>query len=140
MAEKLDAASRSRIMSLVKGKDTVPEMAVRRLVHSMGYRYLLHDKRLPGRPDLVFPSRRKVIFVHGCFWHQHENCRRATMPSTHTEFWVEKLGRNVCRDREVEHSLIAAGWRVLVLWECEIKQVGAIRDAIEAFMSEPKAY
>ena len=109
---------RRNLMSRIRAKDTKPEMVVRRLVHAMGYRYLLHDKRLPGRPDLVFPGRHSVIFVHGCFWHRH-SCGRGFSPSTNAEFWQAKLDANVARDCRQVDALTTLGWRVLVVWECE---------------------
>jgi DNA mismatch endonuclease (patch repair protein) len=115
-------ALRRRTMQAVKSKDTKPEWTVRRLLHAAGYRYRLHVKDLPGRPDLVFPGRRAVIFVHGCWWHGHD-CRRGNrIPRTHTDYWIAKIDRN--RDRDIQHvaALRAAGWRVLTVWECEIKK------------------
>ena len=106
-------------MSRIRGKDTKPEMRVRRLVHGMGYRYRLHAKELPGRPDLVFGPRRKAIFVHGCFWHRHPGCSDNQIPKTRSDYWRHKLDRNVERDRRTEAALRAAGWSVLVIWECE---------------------
>ncbi|WP_343225592.1 very short patch repair endonuclease [Oricola nitratireducens] len=113
--------ARSAQMARVRGKDTKPEMVVRRLVHAMGYRYRLHRKDLPGKPDLVFPRLRKIIQVHGCFWHQHPDpaCRRARIPKTRREFWVPKLEGNARRDIENERALQKLGWDVLVVWECE---------------------
>ena len=113
--------ARSAQMARVRGKDTKPEMVVRRLVHAMGYRYRLHRKDLPGKPDLVFPRLRKIIQVHGCFWHQHPDpaCRRARIPKSRREFWVPKLEGNARRDIENERALRELGWDVLVVWECE---------------------
>lgn len=113
--------ARSAQMARVRGKDTKPEMVVRRLVHAMGYRYRLHRKDLPGKPDLVFPGLRKIIQVNGCFWHQHPDpaCRRARIPKTRREFWVPKLEGNARRDIENERALRKLGWDVLVVWECE---------------------
>lgn len=105
-------------MRRVQGKGTKPELAVRSLVHRLGYRYRLHDERLPGKPDLVFPSRRKVILVHGCFWHQH-SCKNVT-PTSNIEFWEPKLRRNVLRDSDNSKALTRAGWKVLTVWECQI--------------------
>ena len=102
--DSLTTDERSERMGRIKGKDTKPEMLVRRMTHGMGYRYRLHDKRLPGHPDLVFPSRRKVIFVHGCFWHRHENCHLARLPKTRVDFWALKLQGNKIRDRAVKTS------------------------------------
>ena len=113
--------ARSAQMARVRGKDTKPEMVVRRLVHAMGYRYRLHRKDLPGKPDLVFPRLRKIIQVHGCFWHQHPDpaCRRARIPKSRREFWGPKLEGNARRDIENERALRELGWDVLVVWECE---------------------
>lgn len=105
-------------MSLVRAKNTKPEMVVRRLVHSLGFRYRLHDRRMPGIPDLVFPSRRAVIFVHGCFWHRHANCGR--MPKSRLDYWLPKLERNKERDQANIKALRREGWRVLVIWECQL--------------------
>lgn len=111
--------ARSRQMSLIRGRDTVPEMIVRRLAHSLGYRYGLHCKDLPGKPDLVFRSRKKIIFVHGCYWHGHKGCRRARLPNSRQEFWSAKIRRNAERDAANEKRLRETGWEVLVVWECE---------------------
>jgi DNA mismatch endonuclease (patch repair protein) len=115
------ALTRSENMSRIRGKNTRPEMVVRRALWKAGLRYRLHDKRLPGNPDLVFPSKRTVVFVHGCFWHSHEGCRNFRIPKTRTEWWKDKFTRNKARDLEVETKLAAAGWRVLVIWECEVE-------------------
>ena len=126
---------RSQIMRAVKSKDTKPEMIVRRLVHGMGYRYRLHRAGLPGKPDLVFGPRRKVIFVHGCFWHGH-NCKRgARVPKTNVEYWTAKINRNRQRDEACEASLVAMGWRVLIVWECEMKN-NAARDALAVTLDD----
>lgn len=122
-------------MALIRSKDTKPEMKVRRLVHGMGFRYRLHRKGLPGRPDLVFGPRRKVIFVHGCFWHRHPGCKNARLPKSRRDFWLPKLKKNRQRDLRDVRALKAAGWGVLVVWECElrnIEQLGArVRDFLE---------
>jgi DNA mismatch endonuclease (patch repair protein) len=107
-------------MAAVKSKDTTPEMAVRRLVHSLGYRYRLHVRLLPGSPDLVFPRLRKVINVNGCFWHMH-HCERCRVPSSRREYWVAKMQRNAARDKRTRRELRKLGWQVLVVWECQIK-------------------
>jgi DNA mismatch endonuclease (patch repair protein) len=117
--EPPDAARRA-LMQRVKVKNSAPEMAVRRALHALGYRYRLHDTKLPGRPDLVFPSRKVVVFVHGCFWHQHQGCRKATIPATRREFWRKKLEGNVARDARQASALSAAGWMVHPVWECEV--------------------
>ncbi|ABM18799.1 very short patch repair endonuclease [Pseudomonas indoloxydans] len=118
---------RSRTMRAVRSRDTKPELTVRRFLHAAGLRYLLHDRRLPGSPDLVFPKYRTVVFVHGCFWHQHPNCAAASRPQTNTEYWSRKLTRNVERDERNRAELEASGWTVLVIWECEIRK----RDALD---------
>lgn len=118
--DRLSPENRSRLMSRVGARDTAPEMTVRRCLHRDGYRYRLHRRDLPGTPDLVFPSRRKVVFVHGCFWHRH-SCPRGTVPSTNTRFWERKLNRNRERDAEHMRALRDAGWAAAVVWECELR-------------------
>ena len=127
MVDVVDKATRSRMMSGIKGKNTKPELIVRRYLHGRGLRYQLHVKRLPGTPDMVFPRYRAVVFVHGCFWHQHLGCRYATIPKTRQEFWVEKLTANRRRDLANEKRLEALGWRVLTIWECEACEAGLAR-------------
>lgn len=122
-------------MRRIKSKGMKPEMVVRRLAHRLGYRYRLHRKDLPGKPDLAFGPRHSVIFVHGCFWHQHE-CRDGRVPSSNREYWAPKLARNVERDRSARRELEAAGWRVLVIWECEIKDEATLADRLVAFLGE----
>ena len=117
--DTLTAEERSKRMALVKSKDTKPEMRVRRLIHGMGYRYRLHSHTLPGNPDLVFAGRRKVIFVHGCFWHRHRCAMGDRMPKSRLMFWRQKLRDNERRDRAVQRRLRKAGWSVAVVWECE---------------------
>jgi DNA mismatch endonuclease (patch repair protein) len=124
-------------MSRIRGKDTKPELVVRRLAHALGYRYRLHRKDLPGRPDLVFPGRRKVVFVHGCFWHRHPGCRKASTPSTRREFWETKFAQNVERDARKEAELRAAGWEVLVIWECETRDSAAVAKRLREFLGPP---
>jgi DNA mismatch endonuclease (patch repair protein) len=124
---------RSEIMRAVKSEDTKPEMLVRRLLHRAGYRYRLHDKKLPGTPDLTFAGRRAVIFVHGCFWHQHPGCAHAARPTSNGDFWRQKLDRNVARDAKNLAALETDGWRVLTLWECELKRPDLL-ERIRAFL------
>ena len=112
---------RSRNMSAIKSKNTKPEIAVRKLLHSMGYRFRLHRKDLPGSPDIVLPKYKTVIFVHGCFWHRHENCKYASTPKTRKEFWENKFKSNVKRDKEIQEKIKNLDWRSVVIWECEIK-------------------
>lgn len=125
---------RSELMSRIRARDTVPELRVRRLVHCMGYRYRLHARELPGRPDLVFRPRRKVIFVHGCFWHRHRGCPANRLPSTRSGFWRSKLDGNVRRDRRNEAALRKKGWSVLVIWECETKNTDRVARTIRRFL------
>lgn len=110
-------------MARIGPRDTKPEIVVRRLLHGMGRRFRLHRKELPGTPDIVLPSSRKAIFVHGCFWHRHEGCPKATTPKTRTEFWQEKFSRNIERDARKEMQLRAAGWNVITVWECETRDL-----------------
>lgn len=121
-------------MARVGSKDTKPEMTVRRTAHALGYRYRLHARDLPGSPDLVFRGRRKVIFVHGCYWHRHPGCKRASMPSTRREYWQAKFDRNVARDADAEAALREAGWDVLVVWECETKDPDALASRLSTFL------
>ncbi len=132
--DTLTVRQRSELMSRIRSKDTKPELRVRRLVHGMGYRYRLHAKELPGRPDLVFRPRRKVIFVHGCFWHRHEGCPANRMPNTRREYWKHKLNGNVRRDLRNKETLEREGWRVLVIWECETTDLDRIADVIHRFL------
>lgn len=120
MTDIVDAATRSRMMSGIKGSHTKPELIVRKYLHSKGFRFRLHRKELPGRPDLVLPKHKLVIFVHGCFWHCHFNCFYSRIPKTRVEFWTEKLSKNVARDATQIERLVETGWRVLVIWECGI--------------------
>ena len=112
---------RSHNMSRIRSGDTRPELIVRSLVHRLGARFRLRVKSLPGTPDLVFPGRRKVIFVHGCFWHTHQNCKLSRMPSTRSDFWSKKLTANVARDKRITDELLTLSWRVLVIWECHVR-------------------
>lgn len=137
MADTFTKAERSRIMAAVKSKDTGPELLVRRLVHSMGYRYRLHDRSLPGTPDLVFPRLRKVINVSGCFWHMH-GCGRCRLPSSRRPYWFTKLTRNAARDKRVRRLLRRAGWSLLVIWECQVhgSHGDTLRAKIAAFLGQ----
>lgn len=125
---------RSANMRAIRSKGMRPELAVRRLVHSLGYRYRLHKRDLPGQPDLVFASRQKVIFVHGCFWHVHRGCKAAHAPKTNTDYWGPKLKRNQSRDRNNLRNLSRAGWSALVIWECETRNVQSLRNRICEFL------
>jgi DNA mismatch endonuclease (patch repair protein) len=136
MADTLTRAARSERMSRVRGKNTGPEIAVRRLVHSLGFRYRLHRRDLPGMPDLVFPRRKKVMFVNGCFWHRHSdrNCPLARLPKSRLDFWKPKLEGNRARDAKNQAALRAMGWDVLVVWECQIKDVSQLKRTICAYL------
>jgi DNA mismatch endonuclease (patch repair protein) len=123
-------------MSRVRGKNTRPEIALRRLIHLMGFRYRLHGRGLPGKPDLVFASRRKAIFLHGCFWHRHENCALARLPKSRLDFWLPKLDGNRERDRRVQGELLALGWDLLVVWECELRDGVELRHRIQKFLGK----
>jgi DNA mismatch endonuclease (patch repair protein) len=120
MVDFLTPAQRSERMSRIRGKDSQPELALRRVLHRLGLRYRLHAKELPGKPDLVFPRHKAAVFVHGCFWHRHEGCKIATTPKSNTPFWVEKFEKNVERDSRVAATLEELGWRVFVAWECDL--------------------
>lgn len=124
--DRFTPSQRSDMMSKVRGKNTRPEERVRSILHRLGFRFRLHRKDLPGTPDIVLPKYGTVIFVHGCFWHRHPGCKKASMPQTNKEFWERKLARNVERDAEVSEKLTRIGWRVLVVWECELKNPGAL--------------
>lgn len=120
MADTLTPAERSERMSRIRSSHTKPEMALRKALHGLGFRFRLHGRRLPGKPDIVLPKHRTVIFVHGCFWHRHTGCKIATTPKTNTDFWIDKFDRNQSRDTRNSEALVAAGWRVIVVWECEL--------------------
>lgn len=128
------ADERSKLMGRIGAKDTKPELRVRKLAHHLGFRFRLHRKDLPGTPDLVFPRHRAVIFVHGCFWHRHPGCRYATTPATRRTFWEAKFERNVHRDHKAINSLERMGWKVLVIWECETRDVVGMGERLQAFL------
>lgn len=134
MTDRLTPEHRSALMSRVRSKNTTPELVVRRIAHALGYRFRLHRTDLPGTPDLVFPSGRKAVFVHGCFWHRHPGCRKATTPKSRIEFWSEKFARNVERDQEIRAQLGALGWVSFTIWECETKQAGVISAKLASFL------
>ncbi len=126
MVDKISKAKRSWLMSRVASKHTKPERLVRSLLHRLGYRFTVNgpkNKTLPGRPDIVFPSRKIALFVHGCFWHRHPGCKIATTPKSNTAYWQAKFARNIERDRETEAALLRQGWQVITVWECELKQL-----------------
>ena len=131
---------RSRIMSHVKGRDTTPEKRVRSLLHSMGYRFRLQRADLPGKPDIVLPKFKTVIFVNGCLWHRHPGCKRATLPKSNAEFWRQKLEKNVARDRRNIQTLKDLGWYVLIIWECELKDTRTLQDRLSDFFENHDDY
>lgn len=134
MVDVLTPEQRRRNMAAIKGKNTKPEMVVRQLVHSLGYRYRLHRKDLPGKPDLVFPGRHKIIEVYGCYWHMHDCQYGRVVPKTNAEFWQTKRLSNVTRDKRNIEELAKQDWRVLVLWECEVKDTNKLRERITQFL------
>lgn len=134
MPDVFTPEERSELMARVRGKDTQPERIVRSMVHRMGYRFKLHDGRLPGRPDMVLPRHRKVIFVHGCFWHGHEGCSRSKPPSSNVDFWKKKLGANKERDIRILEELEMDGWKTLVIWECETRKREELQERLAAFL------
>ena len=133
-ADKLSRPERSSLMSRVQNRDTAPERALRRLLTDMGYRYRLQYKRVPGRPDIAFPGRRKVIWVHGCFWHGHPGCPKGTLPKSRQDFWVPKLEGNRSRDIAVQAEAQRLGWQTLVVWECELRQQDGLNDRLSRFL------
>ena len=126
---------RSRNMSAIKSKNTKPEIKVRKVLHSMGYRFRLHRKDLPGSPDIVLPKYKTVIFVHGCFWHRHQNCKYASNPKTRREFWEKKFKENIERDKKTQEKLKNLGWKTKIVWECEIKKQDKLIKKIEDFLN-----
>ncbi|MFN3166117.1 MAG: very short patch repair endonuclease [Phycisphaeraceae bacterium] len=134
MVDTLSKAERSRLMSRVRGKDTEPELVVRSMLHKLGYRYRLHLSKLPGKPDLVFPGRKKVIFVNGCYWHRH-TCRRGrSVPDSNREVWLSKFKANRARDRAVRRQLKSMGWSVLTVWQCELKDPESVIERCVEFL------
>lgn len=123
-------------MSRVKSKNTGPELLVRRVAHSLGYRYRLHGPGLPGKPDLVFAKRKKVVFVHGCFWHRHAGCRKATTPATNLDYWLPKFEQTVERDQKNLERIAALGWSALVVWECELRDLNVLGQRLKEFLDE----
>lgn len=136
--DKLNPKRRSENMRRIRSKDTSPEIVVRKLVYRLGYRYRLHAANLPGKPDLVFPGRKKAIFVHGCFWHQHTGCLDGCSPHSHTEYWEPKLSRNVARDRQNLDALEQLAWKTLVIWECHVCNAAQLERRIKRFLAPPK--
>lgn len=136
MTDIVDKSTRSRMMAGIQAKNTRPEILLRRILHRAGFRFRLHQKQLPGSPDLVLPRYRTVIFVHGCYWHRHPRCRLAYIPKTRTEFWQEKFGGNVARDLRDTDALLAAGWRVVIVWECGLRAVAKGEKSLDWLIEE----
>ncbi len=139
MADVFSEEKRSWIMSRVKGRDTTPELAVRSIIHRHGYRFRLHRKDLPGCPDIVLPRHRKIVFVHGCFWHGHKGCRKSSRPATNREFWNTKIDGNIARDKKAVGRLRRSGWSVLVVWECELRDPRKLERRLLRFLSDGRA-
>jgi DNA mismatch endonuclease, patch repair protein len=132
--DTFNEVKRSWIMSRVKNKDTKPEIIVRSIIHRLGYRFRKNNLNLPGRPDIVLARHRKVIFVHGCFWHGHKNCKRASRPTTNEIFWSIKLDKNIARDKRNNKALKSLGWKTLTIWECQIKETDKLLSKLENFL------
>jgi DNA mismatch endonuclease (patch repair protein) len=133
----MDTVSRERrsaMMSRIRGRDTMPEMVVRRMAHRLGFRFRLHRRDLPGKPDLAFPGRRKIVFVHGCYWHRHEGCRFAYQPKSNEAFWNDKFAGNVARDASASQELERLGWAVLTIWECETADPDALARSLTEYL------
>lgn len=137
--DRLSPERRSWLMSRVSSKNTGPELILRSILHGLGYRFRLHGKQLPGKPDIVFSKRKKVIFVHGCFWHGHAECRFGRLPKSNVALWEPKIERNKVRDKKVVAALTAAGWTSMVVWQCELKDLPALENRIAAFLGKPRS-
>ncbi len=140
MADNVSVMTRSRIMASVKSKGMKPEMRVRRLLHGLGYRYRLHKADLPGRPDLAFLAKRKVVFVNGCFWHAHPDCARVRIPNTNRDYWMSKLDRNRARDKRNVGLLEDIGWDVMTVWECQLRELTKVTERLVAFLGPQLSY
>ena len=132
MVDHLTPEKRSWNMSKIRGKNTKPEMLVRSVLHKMGYRFRIHRQNLPGTPDIVLPKYKTVIFVHGCYWHRHSGCKRCTTPSSNKKYWLKKFQRNIEKDRENVKELKQLGWDVLIIWECEVKDINTLQNQISS--------
>ncbi|MDE3799575.1 DNA mismatch endonuclease Vsr [Sinorhizobium meliloti] len=139
MVDFLSPSERSERMSRIRSSNTSPELALRRALHALGFRFRLHRKDLPGKPDIVLPRHRTAIFVHGCFWHRHDGCKVASTPKSNTEFWIKKFDRNVARDVQARDVLEAQGWRVIVVWECELGSARKTTETAARVASEVRA-
>ncbi|HTG44213.1 MAG TPA: DNA mismatch endonuclease Vsr [Verrucomicrobiae bacterium] len=133
--DPLTATERSERMSRIRNRDTKPELRIRKALFALGYRYRLQGLGLPGRPDIVFPGKKKVLFVHGCFWHLHNPCSHYQFPRTRVKFWTEKLFKNSLRDKRVANDLKRAGWDVFIVWECDLKNMGSLIKRIKRFLN-----
>jgi DNA mismatch endonuclease (patch repair protein) len=134
--DKFTSEKRSHIMAQVKGRDTKPEKLIRSIVHQLGFRFRLYRKDLPGKPDIVLPRHKKIIFVHGCFWHGHKDCSRSKRPTSNQEFWDRKIDGNIIRDRKNKKALKPLGWRAMVIWQCETRNVPKLIKRLEKFLVE----
>ena len=134
--DSLSKERRSWNMSRIRNRDTKPELTVRSLLHRKGYRFLLHKKNLPGRPDIVLPRFKKIIFVHGCFWHRHDGCRYAYTPKSKISFWQDKFNQNIKRDKEVQDALFQLGWQVYIIWECETKECELLEKIVDNIFAD----
>jgi DNA mismatch endonuclease (patch repair protein) len=139
MPDKFTTQERSRIMSRVKNRDTAPEKLVRKLLHKMGYRFRLQRKDLPGKPDIVLPKYKKVIFVHGCFWHGHAGCSRSARPTSNVDFWNQKIDKNISRDTNTQAELRKLGWQSLVVWQCQTRNLADLQQQLQDFLADRKA-
>ncbi|WP_041440637.1 very short patch repair endonuclease [Syntrophobacter fumaroxidans] len=137
MADVFSEKQRSWIMSRIHGTNTKPELEVRRRLHSMGFRFRLHCSKLPGKPDIVLPKHKKAIFVHGCFWHGHQGCKRSKPPSSNVQFWTAKIAKTVERDRNNRKALVELGWQALTIWSCEIKNTEFLEKRLREFLDDP---
>ena len=138
MVDTLSPADRSALMARIRGVDTKPELWVRRALHAQGYRFRLHVRGLPGKPDIVFAKRRTAVFVHGCFWHRH-GCKKTTHPKSRRDYWEDKFASNVARDRRNTEALAADGWRIFVVWECEVEKDQTLLDRLSEFLGPPRS-
>lgn len=136
MTDIFSKEKRHEVMAKVKGQNTMPEMIVRSMIHRMGFRFSLHRKDLPGKPDIVLPKHRKIVLVHGCFWHGHVHCKKAMIPKSNVEFWTNKIETNRKRDRKVIYELRKSGWRVLVIWQCEIRRLDKLTAKLQRFFKK----
>jgi DNA mismatch endonuclease, patch repair protein len=138
MTDRLSPEARSALMANIRDKDTQPELAVRRLLHRLGYRFHVHHRSLPGSPDLAFTARRKVVFIHGCFWHYHDGCRFAHVPKSRSDYWCTKFDKNRARDERNLSALRESGWESFIVWECQLADRAALAERLLAFLGPPR--